>query len=291
MLTWLSLAILAYFMGAAAFVIDKYLLALPIPKPFSYAFWVAMLSTPVLLLIPLFNIYLPGTFYFAVAFASGAAFFGGIILLYKSIQSSDVSVASTQVGATTAIASYALSLLILKDSLPLNSAVAFVLLVGGILLLGRAGKGIMLKAVAAGILIGFSLVLMKWSFIHSDFINGVFWTRIGFIGSAALALLSGKNRKEAFSSAKDTTGSSKLIFVVNKLVAASAFVLLYYTILLGNVTIINSLLGFQFLFIFLIALVMHKRLPGIKENLERKVITAKLLGIGMIIAGFLSLIT
>lgn len=291
MTIWLSLAILAYLLTAGAFVIDKYLLAAPIPKPFAYAFWVAILSTPIILLIPFFNIYLPGAFFFVVSFASGGAFFGGLIFLYKSIKKSDVSVAATQVGVTATIFTYIFSLLILKDVLPLHNLLALLLLLTGMVFLGKAGRDIVWYGVGAGALIAVSFVLLKWTFIQSDFVNGLFWTRIGFIGSALLALTSKRARAEIRSSAKNAPVSSKLVFAANKILAAVAFLLLYYSILLGNVTVINALLGFQFLFVFLIALALRNRLPSVKEDLKRGVLTNKLIGISLVLAGFLAILT
>jgi len=291
MTTWLSLAILAYLFSAGAFVVDKYLLATPMPKPFAYAFWVAILSTPIILIIPFFDIYLPGVFFFIASFASGGAFFGGLILLYISIKKSDVSVAATQVGVTATIFTYILSLLILKDIIPLHNLLALLLLLSGMVFLGRAGRNIVWYGVGAGALIALSFVLLKWTFNQSDFVNGLFWTRIGFIGSALLALTSKRARTEIRLSAKNAPVSSKLVFVANKMLAAGAFFLLYYSILLGNVTVINALLGFQFLFVFLIALALRNRLPGIRENLEKSVLANKLIGISLVLAGFLAVLT
>lgn len=290
MAVWLSLAVFAYFLTAIAFVIDKYLLALPIPKPFTYAFWVAILSTPVVLLIPFFDIYIPDLFFFVVTFASGAAFFGGLIFLYKSIKASDVSVASTQVGVFTAISTYLLALVILKDVLPLHNAVALVLLTAGMLFLGRAGKNIVWHALGAGALLGISFVLLKWSFTNSDFINGIFWTRVGFIGSAVFSLAVKRNRDEIKKIAKTSPKMSKVVFVINKLIAGTAFFLLYYAILRGNVVIVNALLGLQFLFIFLIALALRNKLPGVRENIERGALMNKIAGIVLILVGFLAIL-
>src|SRR3989344_3463137 len=182
--TWIFIAATAYFLNAVAFVIDKYLLALPIPKPFTYAVWVAMLSTPVVLLIPFFDIFIPSVVYFAISFASGTAFFVGLIFLYKAIQKSDVSVASTQAGVLTSVFTY----------------------------------------------------------LFSFFILG------------------------------------------------TAFVLLYYAILLGNVVIINALLGLQFLFVFLLAIALRNKLSGIEENMERKALAIKSVGIALVLSGFLAIL-
>jgi len=290
MTSWLGLAVLAYLLTAAAFVIDKYLLATPIPKPFSYAFWVAILSTPVVLLIPFFKVSIPGFSYFIVSFLSGGAFFGALILLYKSIRESDVSVASTQVGVSTSVFTYIFSLLLFKEVLPLHNFIALSLLIVGMLFLGKLGRNIVFYAIGAGAFMAISFVLLKWTFVQSNFIDGIFWTRVGFIGSALLALFSPRARKEIKSSAKNAPKASKFVFVGNKLLAGTAFFLLYYSILLGNVTIINALLGLQFLFIFLIALALRNKLPGVREDLSKSAVTHKIIGISLILGGFLAIL-
>ena len=290
MTSWILIATLAYLLNAVAFVVDKYLLALPIPKPFTYAFWVAALSSSAILLIPFFDIVLPSTMYFAISFISGAAFFGGLIFLYSTIIKTDVSVASTQVGVLTAIFTYLLSLIILKEVSPLHNATAIALLVFGMLFLGRAGKGITVHAIFAGALIAISFVLLKWTFITGDFVNGIFWTRMGFVGAALLSLTSRRAREEVKTVVKGSPIKSKLVFVANKLLAGTAFLLLYYSILLGDVTTINALLGLQFLFVFLIAIAIRRKFPQVEEKMDKRALMKKSIGIALVLAGFLSIL-
>jgi len=288
---WIFIAATAYFLNAVAFVIDKYLLALPIPKPFTYAVWVAVLSTPVVFLIPFFDIFIPDMIYFGLSFASGTAFFIGLIFLYKAIRRSDVSVASTQAGVFTSVFTYLFSFLILGNALPQNNLIAIGLLTLGLLFLGSVGRGVVLHAISAGALLALSFVLLKWTFTAGDFVNGVFWTRIGFIGSAVLSLIvSKKARDEVKSLAKKATKSSKFVFIINKLIAGTAFVLLYYAILLGNVVIINALLGLQFLFVFLLAITLRNKLHGIEENVSKKTLAIKSVGIVFVLSGFLAIL-
>ena len=288
---WIYIAVGAYLLNAFAFVIDKYLLAAPIPRPFAYSFWISALSAPVFLLIPFFDIFIPSPVFFAVAFSSGLLFFIGIIFLYTAVRKSDVSIAATQVGVFTAIFTYLFSLLVLGENALLGNIIALSLLVLGMFFLGTAGRGILQHALIAGATLGLSFVLLKWSFDTSGFINGLFWTRIGFIGAAALSLLFPKARTDIVSSFRGAPASSKWIFVGNKLLAGSGFILLYVAILLGSVAVVNALLGFQFLFVFLLALLLQNRLPGIRENLDRKILVGKLAGIALVVAGFLAILT
>jgi len=285
---WLYLALIAYFINACVFIIDKYLLSAPIPKYHAYAFGVSILSLSSVLLIP-FGVSWHGTGYFLIALASGAAFFAGITFFYKTMKESDVSLAATQTGTIGAIFTYIFSVLILKDSLPLANLFAFLFLIGGIFLLGKLQKHIFLMALLSGIFFGLSHVLLKLSFNSSDFVNGLFWTRMGFVGTAFLTLASGHVRGEIRSSYRNSASRSRGLFVLNKFIAGVGFVILYFSIKLGNVSLVNALLGLQFMFTFILAVILKDKVFGIKENLGKPALIYKLAGITSVLVGLLVL--
>ena len=176
---WIYLALTAYFVNAIAFVIDKHLLSSSLPRPFAYAFGVSILSILAVVLIP-FGVAWLGVQYFFISFVSGTAFFIALFFLYKSIKLSDVSVASINVATLSAIFTYVLSVFILKEKLGTNNGLAFVFLVLGILFLGMIRRDIFRYSILAGLFFGLSLVLLKWTFNYSDFVNGIFCICIVF---------------------------------------------------------------------------------------------------------------
>lgn len=285
---WLYLALIAYFINACVFIIDKYLLAAPIPKYHAYAFGVSILSLTAIVLIP-FGVSWHGTEYFLLAMACGAAFFGGISFLYKTIKESDVSVASTQVGTMGAVFTYIFSVLVLKQSLNTVNLFAFLFLVGGVFFLGKIQKHIFLTALLSGMFFGLSYVLLKLSFNSADFINGIFWTRMGFVGTAFLTLSSRHVREEIKFSYRNAPKHSKGVFILNKFIAGIGFMILYLAIRLGDVSLVNALLGMQFMFTFFLAVILKDKLPGIKENLSKQVLVPKIMGIVSILIGLLIL--
>ena len=288
-MNWFYIALTAYFLNAIAFVIDKHLLSAPILRPISYAFWVAILSFVAIVLLP-FGVYWVNLNYFVISFASGAAFFFALIFLYKAIKKTDVSVASTKVGVLGVVFTYIFSALILKDYLSGHDIIALGLMVAGILLLGKTtSKSIWWEALISGAAFGISTVLLKLTFNHSTFLNGFFWTRMGLVGMAFLTLIHPHVREEVFSSFKKSPQSSRFIFVVNKIIAGIGFALLYVAIKLGNVSVVNALLGVQFVFIFILTLIFRNKIPGISENIKGIIILKKLAGIALIGAGFLIL--
>ncbi|MEK7203718.1 MAG: EamA family transporter [Patescibacteria group bacterium] len=287
-MAWLYIAVIAYFVNASVFVIDKYLLSTKIPRPFAYAFWTAILSSFVFVLVPVID--LPDFGFFVLSFVSGAAFFLGNVFIFKTVKLSDASIAATKVGALTAIFTYVFSLLILKEVFLLSNFFAIAFLILGILFLGKIRKGIMAHALISGIFFGLSLVLLKLAFTEAGFLNGFFWTRIGFIGAALISLVSDRAREEISLSFRQAPAKSKFIFVFNKILAGIGFITLYLAILLGNVSLTNALLGVEFVFIFFLTLFLRNKIPAIAENLKREVLAYKLFGIAFVVVGFLMIL-
>ena len=67
--------------------------------------------------------------------------------------------------------------------------------------------------------------------------------------------------------------------------AGVGFIALYYAIHLGNVSLVNAMLGLQFMFTFLLALALRNILHGDRVKLDKKTLTLKLSGIGSILIG------
>ena len=288
-MSWLYFTILAYLVNAVAFIVDKYLLLFHIPRPFAYAFWVAILSASAVVLLP-FGVVAQSVGYLLISLASGGSFFVALIFLYKAIKASDISVASTMSGVATAVFSYFLAIPLLGEPTGVIGFTTIAMLIVGMLFIGRADNRIWPLAIWAGVFFGVSFVLLKISFDLSDFVNGLFWTRVGFVGAALVSLVFGPFRDDVFSSFKGAHPRVGAIFIGNKLLAATGFLILYYAIRLGEVSVVNSLLGFQFLFIFILALLLRSKIPRIEENIGRKHIFYKLVGIGLIVMGFLAVI-
>ena len=71
---WLIAAIFSSLILAVVFLVDKYLLAGPIPGPKVYTFYVGILGISVLFLIPFVGFYVPGIEQIALSFCAGIIF-------------------------------------------------------------------------------------------------------------------------------------------------------------------------------------------------------------------------
>lgn len=289
---WIELAILAYFLDAVVFVVDKYLLSESIPHPSAYAFFVALLSGFALLLIP-FGVYIPSGFALLVSLVSGLSFFVGLFFLYTTVRHIDVTEAMPAIGGVTALATFAFSYWFLApEILAGHNLLAFVLLVGGTLMMSyfHLESRVIFYIIAAGVCMAFSFVLMKYVFNLTDFINGLFWTRVGLLLGAGIVLLLPRTRHEIKSIFRHASHGSKLIFILNKILAAAAFIMIYYAIRIGNVVFVNAMQGVQYVFILLIGALLVKAMPMLFERHREKFLSArKWIATSSIVAGLILL--
>ncbi len=288
-MSWIYLTVLAYLINAISFIIDKYLLSSPIPRPFAYAFWVSVLSVSALFLIP-FGVHVPTVQILGIAFLSGAMFFGALLFFYRAVKKSDASVVSTKVGAFTAGFTYILSYAVLHERLTTAHGWAILFLVAGIYILGKTRRSIFPLDIYSGFLFAFSLVLLKFTFGSLDYVNAIFWTRIGFVLVALMSLAFSQARHEIRASFASAPRASKVLLVFNKALVAIGFLILYYAIQLGNVAVVNALMGLQFLFVFLLALILRRYIPSISEYIDRGSLIRKIAGIALVGIGFLIVI-
>ncbi len=287
---WIYLAILAYFLDAVVFLIDKYLLSDTngVPHPSAYAFFSAALSSFALLLLP-FGVHIPSWLDLAISLTSGITFFFGIIFLYNAVKHIDVTEVMPAIGAVTAVCSFALSFWLLPG-MPVTSheLLALSLLVGGTLLMSyfHLSSRVVLDILFAGLLTALSFVLLKLMFNHTDFINGLFWSRLGFVAGALIVLMFPKSRAEIWGVLHHSSHNSKFVFLANKALAAGVFIMIYYAIRIGNVVFVNAAQGIQYVFTLVLGAALVKAFPKLFEkHAEKFVSVRKLIATACIIAG------
>lgn len=285
-MNWLYLAVLAYFLDALVFVIDKYLLRREIPHPSAYSFFVAMMSLFGILLIP-FGITVPPTKDLVVALVSGLSFFGGLLFLYRAIRHVDISEVMPAIGALIALATLGFSAIILPTHLNSIQIIAFVLLVAGTGLMSyfHLTGETLADAMICAASFGLSFVTLKLFFQSTDFVNGLFWTRWGVVAGGLLLMAFPASRREIMASFKTAGVEAKVVFFLNKVLAAAAFALLYYAIKIGNVVFVNAIQGVQYVFILLIGALLLKIAPGLFRRYVQPMTRRKMAATVIIIAG------
>lgn len=290
---WLLIAAAGYMLSAVSQASDKFLLhRSAVDDPLILSFWLSALSFFVILLFP-FGLTWPGLWLFLLALGAGAVFFLSIVAFYYALDQNEASRAVTIVGGLTPMAVLLLSYLLLGESLePFQWAGFFLLVTGGLLasMEHRGEKGMrsinaIPQLVLAILLTAFYLVYIKYVFDRLGFIDGFVWSRIGASFAGFCLLFSPSFRKKVFapSAHKQRLG---MIFIAANVCAGIGEIFINLAISKGNVAIINALRGSEYVFLFIMALILTKRRPDIfRERMEKRAVIEKATAIIIICIG------
>jgi drug/metabolite transporter (DMT)-like permease len=172
------------------------------------------------------------------------------------------------VGASTPIFLFIFAFLLLKESLQWMSVSGVLLLIFGGLLISfdlplRLNKQKFFSgfyyALLSGFLLAAAYVLLKIVYGSQVFLNGFIWTRIGSGIAVGLFFLVPKWRREIISSLKGFRKPKKehyragTLVVLNKIIGGASSILFNFAISLGSVTLVNSLVSSQYVFVLALA--------------------------------------
>ena len=301
-MSWILIAVAGYFLLAIEAVISKGLLTGRIKNWQSYSVYVGLLSA-VGFLVALGGIFDEkwrllwtdwGTF--VVAIFSGVIFFIGLIFLYRSLQFSAASRVYVLYGAVVTAASYLLGGFLINERHDLVDLFGIILLlIGGVMISYKFYKNKFFSTykyvIVSGILIAFSLVFLKHVYDVQNFVSGYVYSRLGMFLAALIFLILPLPEKNVHFSHEKTKRTKKehgldaLAILCAKTIAGLGTILTYYAISLGSVTIVNALVSVQYLFTFLLVIILGFYFHSLKENLGFKNIIFKSLGVLVVILG------
>jgi len=290
-------AIISYFLNAVTAIIDKFLLKKSVPSPAAYAFFVGILSIFAVILIP-FGVIWPGFSLAVQNIIPGIIFFWAVFLFVTAVKKYEVSRVVTMIGGFAPIFTLILSFFIFGEKLRGLHFLAFIILIaGGVIISFKrdSGENRRIKHPLLGmeisILAAFSFalyyVLAKFIFSNGQpFISAFFWSRMGSFLMAVFILLIPSWRKLIFETKKTAGIRGGALFVGNKALAAVAFILLNYSIKLGDVALVNAIQGVQYIFLLgLVVILAKKHHEVLEEKLTHSVIVQKIIAITIIGAG------
>jgi uncharacterized membrane protein len=305
-MSWLTLTIIAQVLNSIVALIDKYLVtSKKIATPLLYVFYTGALTfLGVLIYVPqlfIFNLNLPsfekitllsyGTFSL-ISLAIFSQLFA-LWTLFSALKKNDASDVVPVIGSVSAIIALLISYFIFGTTLSVHFSFGFVLLVFGTILIShfKFSKSIFILTCFSGL--GFALygIILKQSLSIVGFETGFFWYSILMSMYAILLLLVPQVKKALYSQKGEKhlkkTGT---ILVINKIIAGVAGILLIKAIELGEVSMIQALGGLQFLFLFILALILGPITSSdFGENYKRKDVYHKLIAITIIFFGFILL--
>jgi drug/metabolite transporter (DMT)-like permease len=315
---WLLVAILAYLINAGVYVADKFLLSRRFHSSIAYAFYVCVWSFLNILLL-VFAPWSPNWCELLLDLSAGLLFFATLVFWYKALHQSEATRVVPIVGALLPVFSFGLGYIFLGEKLSERQLLAFVILIiGGVLIsikhtrfyevravidrfkgifgnvLGnihavyRPTQRLIVNSIVAAFFFAAGYVLIKYIYSTQPFLGAFVWSRLGsFLGALLILLVPAWRRLISEHTGEMSRPQNWLFFFLTRIAAAAAFILLNWAISLGNVALINSLQGAQYVFLFLIVLFLSSRYPKtLKEEmgggvLFQKIIGALLIGIGL----------
>lgn len=320
---WLFVTILAYFINGGVYVADKFILSKKIHSSITYAFFVGIWSIFNFVLL-VFDLWMPNPAELVLDIIAGMVFLFTLIFWYKALHQSDATRVVPIVGALIPIFSAALSYIFLDQALSERQLLAFIILIiGGVLisvkhtkfyvahlvverfkvvfgdLLGNIHAGyrpvqrLLVNSTVSAFFFAVYYVLIKFVYETQPFIGGFVWSRLGTFIGVLIILLVPIWRESIFSYQKGQKTPKNLAFFLSvRLLAAAAFIMLNWAISLGNVALVNSLQGVQYVFLILMVLFISAKYPQfMDEELGGDVIIQKSLGATLVCVGLYMLAT
>ena len=294
-MSWLLVTIIAYFLFAISALGDKYLLA-GAPEPKVYSFYVGVLGGLILILTPFVGFYLPGTYELILCLFTGVIYLVAIFSIFQGLEDFEASRVIPAIGGFLPFFTFLFIYVFSngKEILGIKEIVALIFLIIGSILISYNSekkfpfKSLKISALAA-LFLSLMFVLSKYVYLMLPFWTGFIWIRVGVLLSALFFLFSKVVRKDVFTKKSTFNKKTSIIFVINQGFGAGGAMLQGWGIALAPLaflSVINALQGIQYVFLFIFTLIFFKVL---KEKISRKIIIQKLIAIGFIVSGLITL--
>jgi hypothetical protein len=309
-MTWLFLAITAYFFFALNAIGDKLLLSgTALKNSGTYAFFVGMLGLLLFLPVPILGFPVPrGIYSLFLALLSGALFVFALLPFYEGLGKFRASSMIPATGALQPIFTLGLTFVFFAGvrTVSVFEFIAFLLLILGGVLISSAGANKISKeslgfAAAAALLFALSFVLIKQAYLIESFWSGLFWSRLGG-GMAAVSIFSvfPRVRREVISMGAEKTKKksflfrkTSIIFLTAQGLGVMAGFLQQGAVYLADATsvpLINALQGVQYVFLFVFALLASKIFPDVfRESNSWSAVAQKIFSVCIIMMGIVML--
>lgn len=293
-MNYLLIAITAYLLNAVSVTIDKILLVKRLPNPALYVFYISLFSLSVLFAAPFTN--LPDTNAFWISSFSTILWTIGAYYMFKALKDGDASRVIPIIG--TLIPVILLIMSGLSGTVNLNEIWAVLILIAGLVFLilpylkGKfSGRELLLEFVSA-LLFANSYFLLKIAYNSSEFLPVFVYSKIILVPGIIIILLVPFLRKWVFGNKSKThppvnfwSWTGFLLFIGQAAGGASQM-MLTFAISLASPAVINSIQGIQYVFLFILSLLLAKKFPlAFGEKFTKSNIAGKIIGIFFIFIG------
>ena len=288
----LPFSITAYLLNGVAVTVDKFLLSKHIPDPLVYVFYFSLVSLVGLLLIPFAQV--PSTPVILIASLSTLLWTTGAYFMFKALQIGLVTRVVPVIG--TLIPLFLLMESVINYSITPNQVVAVLFLVLGLIFLtsfdwkGKIRKEEIVFIILSSIFFAVSYSVLRQAYVLADNFFSVFvYSRPVLVPVGIALFILPQTRERIFPRKKQEdkeklsglfTSKAGIFFAGGQICAGISELLLTFSVSLANPALVNSLQGVQYVFLFLMNLVLAKKYPHIfSERLTSGVVVTKTIGI------------
>lgn len=292
-MNWLVIATIAYFLIAIANITDKFLVSKRL-EPVTYAFFIALFSGVMSLILIPFGFYWLGIKLLIIDLLSGFSFIIGLIFLFTALEKKETSRIFPITGGLQPIIILFLAYFFLSEKLTPITLVAFIIIVLGSFLISveegreKIGRPAIYFVISAAFAIALSFTLEKFVYQNHPFISGFIWNRFGNLLAAAILIIHSPTRKNIIKAIrakpklKSKKGTFKIFFFGQVCGGLGAF-LQRYAIKLGSVSLVSALQGTHYVFLLILTSILSIKFPKIlKEKISGRILVQKIIAILLI---------
>lgn len=303
-MSWILVAIAAYFLLAIANLVDKFLVEKVVGSARAYTFVACVLGALIFFAAP-WVLEWPGWEGVAYNFILGGIFALALLLLFAALRRGEASRSLVIIGGSTPVFTIPLAYLFLGDQLPSGELLSIAFLIAGVVvvallpahkpsfwsrIIGFAKERpstttSIFLALASGLAYSLFFVGSKYVYQDQSFLSAFLWMRLGAALFASLVLISPRARDEikALFARKPGRKRNQGLVIGNQVIGALGFVLQNYAVYLGPVALVNALQGIQYAWIMLLGAIVTIIKPGVlKEDISWRAIVQKALAILLI---------
>ncbi len=294
MITYLPIAILGFALNGGSTLIDKILLNKSLPSSFIYTFYINILGLLAIFFIPFGLILSPEILVSGIL--AGVIFVFALLYYFESLRVGEASVVAPVVGSFNPLFALLIGAIFLRQTITSLELLAFSILIFGAVILTaniwlaklKLNKQLLFMVIA-GFCFGLSAVILRETFLLSNFITGLVISRLGGAILVLFFLFSSNLRSQIFSSKVSKNNflnkTSMLMFSGQALGALSGL-LIAFAVSLTSPALVNSLFGMQYLVILIAVFILEKHHPNLlDENFAKSVFAQKIIGVGVLSFG------
>lgn len=305
-MSWILVALLAYFLLAISNLLDKFLVDNVLPSSKSYAFIACIAGSFLLLGAPWFLNW-PGYFWFAFNILTGCAFAIALWSLYEALRRGDASQTVVLVGGLTPIFSIIFSILFFKEHYSSMEWIGIITLLVGIFIIALLPKkrhvfsrlmaklkitqntqsSSLIFALISAFAYAVYFIATKYAYSAQPFASVFIWNRLGAALFVLTFLINKQDRKQIFKVfTKSDPNKNKWLVMVSQVLGSAGFVLQSYAIFLGSVALVNALQGAQYAILLILSSILAMLSPKLlKETFSWRIFLHKLVAVIIIAFG------